>query len=139
MTAGFRQLDLLVGDWIAESKRFSEGRGYTTVAPTEDGKFLRLESREEDDRFPHSVQLIGSDDDSDECTVLYYDGRAVHRVYRMTLAGRVWKMWRDAPGFHQRYIGTIKDGGKTIEGEWEISEDGKSWKVDFDLTYRKVR
>jgi hypothetical protein len=27
----------------------------------------------------------------------------------------------------------------TEGGAWEFSEDGTSWKVDFDLTYTKVR
>jgi hypothetical protein len=48
-------------------------------------------------------------------------------------------MWREAPKFNQRYIGKITDGGKTIEGKWEFSEDGNSWEIDFDLTYSKVR
>jgi len=46
-------------------------------------------------------------------------------------------MWREAPGFNQRYIGEIKEGGKTIEGRWEMWEDGQGWRVDFDLTYQK--
>ena len=41
-------------------------RGYNietlTVAPTEDGKFLRIEARIEDERFPVSTQIVGSDD-----------------------------------------------------------------------------
>ena len=57
----------------------------------------------------------------------------------MSVRDGVWTIWRDAPGFNQRYIGKIMDGGNTIAGQWEISEDGKSWEVDFDLTYRKVQ
>ena len=34
--------------------------------------------------------------------------------------------------------GKIKGGGKTFEGQWEFSEDGKSWEVDFDVSYTKV-
>ena len=55
----------------------------------------------------------------------------------MTLEDGVWKVWRDAPGFNQRYIGKISGDGGTIAGQWEFSEDGKSWDVDFDLTYIK--
>lgn len=139
MTRGLEQLDVLLGEWIAESKKYSEGRGRMTVAPTEDGKFLRIESSQEDTRFPQSVQLVGSDESRDECTALYYDTRRVHRVYRMSVVDGVWRMWRDAPGFNQRYVGKIQDAGKTIAGHWEFSEDGESWKVDFDLTYTKVR
>ena len=137
MTRGLEQLDVLIGEWITTSKTFSNGRGHTTVTRTEDGKFLRVDSREEDDRFPHSTQLVGADEARNECTVLYYDSRGVYRVYRMTVADGVWSMWREAPGFNQRYIGEIKDGGKTIEGRWEMSDDGERWRVDFDLTYRR--
>jgi hypothetical protein len=136
---GLAQLDALIGEWNVESKKYSEGRGQFSVAATEDGKFLRVDSRQEDDRFPHSTQLVGSDDARDECTVLYYDDRGVHRVYLTTVSDRVWKMWREAPAFNQRFIGKISDDGGTIAGQWEMSKDGVSWEVDFDLTYRKVR
>ncbi len=137
MSRGLNQLDILLGDWVTESRAYSEGRGFTKVAPTEDGKFLRIESSAEDNRFPHSTELVGSDESRDECTALYHDSRGVYRVYRMSVVDGVWRMWRDAPGFNQRYIGTIKDGGQTIEGRWERSGDGERWHVDFDLTYRK--
>lgn len=138
MTGGLDQLAPLLGEWTSRSKTFPEGRGRVTAAPAEDGNFVRIESVEENDLFPHSTQLIGSDDSSEECTVLYTDARGVHRVYRTTLSQGVWTMWRDAPGFNQRYTGIMKDGGNVIEGQWEMSEDGKTWKVDFDLTYTKV-
>ena len=139
MTKGLEQLEVLVGEWTSSSKKYPEGRGRMTVAPTEDGKFLRIEARVEDPRFPVSTQVVGSDDASDECTALYHDSRGVNRVYRMSVDGDVWKAWREAPKFNQRYTGQIKDAGMTIEGQWEFSEDGKSWNVDFDLTYTKVR
>ena len=138
MSLGLKQLDVLLGEWVGTSKAYPEGHGHLTVTLTEDGRFLRIESREEDERFPHSTQLVGADDARDECTVLYYDSRGVHRVYLMTVMAREWKMWRDAPKFNQRYIGKISDDGESIAGQWEMSEDGKSWKVDFDITYEKV-
>ena len=135
--SGLEQLHVLLGSWVTESKRYSEGRGFTTITPTEDGEFLRVDSTAEDERFPHSTQIIGSDEAGDECTALYFDSRGVHRVYRMRVTDGVWRMWRDAPGFNQRYVGKIGEDGKTITGQWEMSEDGKQWHVDFDLSYRK--
>ena len=55
---------MLIGEWVVESKKYSEGRGRTTVRPTEDGKFLRLESSEEDQRFPIAGQWEMSRDGS---------------------------------------------------------------------------
>jgi len=137
VSSGIEQLSPLLGDWVADSKAFSEGRGHTTVTLTEDGKLMRIHSVEEDQRFPESLMIVGADEASDECTVLYYDSRDVYRVYRMALAEGEWRIWRDAPGFNQRYIGKLSDDGRSITGRWEFSEDGKSWNVDFDLNYSK--
>jgi hypothetical protein len=138
VTKGLEQLDVLLGDWVGESKKYSEGRGHMKVAPGEGGKFIHIDTREENDVFPRSTQLVGGDDARDECTALYHDDRGVHRIYRMSVADGVWTIWREAPGFNQCFLGKITDDGQTIAGQWEISEDGKSWDVDFDLTYRKV-
>ena len=75
MSDGLDQLKALLGEWITESKKYSEGRGHTKVAPTEGGKFLHIESRQADERFPQSLMLVGADEASAECTVLYYDSR----------------------------------------------------------------
>jgi hypothetical protein len=135
---GLEQLDVLIGDWAVVSKKYPEGRGRTSVRPTEDGKFVRIDSLMEDERFPRSLQIVGSDDESEECTALYFDSRGVHRVYRMRVADGEWRAWRDAPGFNQRFTGKISEDGTTIAGQWEVSEDGKSWKVDFDLNFTKA-
>jgi hypothetical protein len=135
---GLEQLKVLIGEWAVASKKYPEGRGRTTVAATEDGRYLRLESTNENPLFPKSTMLIGTDDDREECGVLYYDSRDVRRVYRMTLASSEWRIWREAPGFNQRFTGKISSDGMTITAQWEMSEDGKNWKVDFDLTYTKV-
>jgi hypothetical protein len=60
----------------------------------------------------------------------------------MSLEDGVWKLWREEPDFSpldfsQRFTGTFSDDGKTIGGRWEISQDGKTWELDFDLTYKK--
>ncbi|WP_422769745.1 hypothetical protein ACN28C_23815 [Plantactinospora sp. WMMC1484] len=79
------------------------------------------------------------DDATDEFTMLYADGRGVQRVYRMTFAEGVWTLWRDAPGFHQRFTGTVGTDGDTVDARWERSEDGVTWHVDFALTYTRIR
>ena len=47
-------------------------------------------------------------------------------------------MWRKAPHFNQRFTGEISQDGNKIACQWEFSEDGKSWRLDFDLDYSKV-
>jgi hypothetical protein len=69
--------------------------------------------------------------------VFYYDARKVSRVYQMSFSDSVWKMWREAPGFWQRYVGRVSAGGLTITRYWEKSPDGAAWEHDFDVTYRR--
>ncbi|MGC2035103.1 MAG: hypothetical protein WA761_06640 [Thermoplasmata archaeon] len=98
----------------------------------EDGGFLRY-------GFGPSQWIIGRDDASDEYCVLYSDDREYSRVYRMTFKRGVWRIWRAAPGFHQRFEGRLRDKGRTIQAFWERSSDGKRWVHDFDLTFKKIR
>ncbi|TMQ96678.1 hypothetical protein ETD83_21125 [Actinomadura soli] len=60
------------------------------------------------------------------------------RVYQMTFEGGLWKMWRDAPGFDQRFSGKFGDDGRTIQASWAKSLDNETWEHDFDLIYTKV-
>jgi len=69
---------------------------------------------------------------------LYHDSRGVRRVYQTSMADGVWRIWRNAPEFNQRFIGRIADGGETINARWERSGDGSDWVTDFDLVYRKI-
>jgi hypothetical protein len=69
----------------------------------------------------------------------YYDSRGVARTYRTSFDGRTWKIWREAPGFWQRYTGVLTDDGRRIEGAWEASADGRDWKHDFRLSYIRLR
>jgi hypothetical protein len=134
---GLEQLDALLGEWTIHSKKFPQGQGRQTVEQIENGSFVRLQAKMEDDRSPATTQIISCDDSGDECTCLYYDSRGVHRIYQMSVVEGVVKIWRNAPDFNQRYVGTIIDDGNTIAGQWEFSKDGKHWEIDFDLTFRK--
>jgi hypothetical protein len=85
---------------------------------------------------PSGLAVIGATaDDADTFTQHYYDSRGVARVYQMSLAAGVWKVWRDAPGFWQRYTGLISADGTSITGAWEYSPDGVIWRHDFTLDY----
>jgi hypothetical protein len=82
--------------------------------------------------------MIGRDDDGEDFTILYADGRSVSRIYHMSFADGVWKIWRNAPGFHQRFSGRLSEDGNTIAARWENSEDGEASNHDFDLTYELI-
>jgi hypothetical protein len=60
-------------------------------------------------------------------------------VYRMTFTDNVWTIWRNAPGFNQRFLATLSADGDTLDGRWEISKDGQTWNLDFELSYVRER
>lgn len=91
------------------------------------------------ERLGGSVWIIGPDDTNETYSVLYYDDRGVSRVYQMSLNNGVWKLWRDAPGFSQRFEGKFSDDDNTITAHWEKSSDGSTWEHDFNLTYTRLR
>ncbi|GAB2853023.1 hypothetical protein GCM10027074_19930 [Streptomyces deserti] len=143
-----RQLDVLVGAWDMWAAGHRAGPVRTEIAWLEAGAFLVQRADTGPDTalpdewathapFP-TVTLTGYDDTSGDFTTLYADGRGVARVYRTCLSDGVWRQWRAAPGFHQRFTAGFGDGGDTIEGRWERSADGTAWEVDFEVTYRRA-
>lgn len=130
-------LEPLIGEWRVEVPQFGGGSAPVSIGWLEGRAFVRIQS-EPPDPAPNATQLVSGDDSSEVFTVLYYDSRGVSRVYQMTFEGGVWKMWRDAPGFDQRFTGTLSDDGRTIRAAWEKSLDNATWEHDFDLIYTKV-
>lgn len=140
------QLAPFIGEWNIEitSMSFHEDpsavvQGHSSFAWLEGGAFLVQHSEISNSDFPTSIAVMGPDDAAATYRMLYYDSRAVSRIYRMTFSGGIWTLWRDFPGFSQRFHGTFGEDGKIITARWERSSDGSNWERDFDLTYTKVR
>jgi hypothetical protein len=139
-------LQVLAGDWNMELSNAAflptpsdTANGNVSFEWVEDGAFLVMRMGDKSMGPPEAVWLIGRDEAMPNYQVLYFDSRKVSRIYAMSFSNGVWKMWRDAPGFSQRFQGTFSDDGKTIKGHWEKSFDGSKWEHDFDVTYTKVR
>ena len=144
-----KRLEALAGEWATEivhpTVRPNPIRGrrrfeWLTKNNKGTGGFLVQYDEVEHPDFPDSVALIGVDADApaDLFTYHYFDSRGVERVYMMSLSDGVWKFWRDAPDFSQRFTGTFSDDGNTITCKLEIARDGSHWEHDFDLTFTKV-
>lgn len=146
-----RRLDALVGEWRVRidtgGHSMDGGRAvFTWLAG--DGILHQWADAEIDDSWPPewvagsplpTSIAIGLDDRTQAFYYVYSDARGVCRVYRMSLADGVWKIWgQSGPGFHQRFEGRFSDDGDTIEAYWDHSPDGAAWERDFDLTYTKV-
>ena len=92
---------------------------------------------------PDGIEIIGYDHHRDAYLQHYFDSRGVARLYEMSFADGVWKLWRTAADFSpldfsQRYTGTFSVDGTTIQGSWETSSDGLTWEQDFELIYTKL-
>jgi hypothetical protein len=140
-----KPLEVLVGKWEMEISNASflprstdTIKGPVSFEWAQDGAFLLMRMGDEPPSPPAALWLISRDESTPNYTVLYYDSRSVSRVYQMSFSEGVWKMWRNAPGFCQRYEGTVGKDGKTISARWEKSSGGTRWEHDFDVTYTKV-
>ena len=140
-------LERLVGIWEFEPfvEGRSMGRGRARFEWVEGGAFLLQRSHADwtdpgwVENAPVSTQsVMGFDDTTFEVTQLYADDRGVFRIYRGKVTDDEWRLARAAPDFHQRFVGKLGDGGRTIEGRWELSPDGTAWELDFLITYRKT-
>ncbi len=138
-------LSPFLGEWEIEitnmsfnSDPFAAVQGRSTFDWLDGGAFLIQHSEISASDFPQSTGVIGADDEVATYRMLYYDVRGVSRIYRMTFSGGIWTLWRDSPGFHQRFHGTFSEDGNTITARWERSSDGSNWQHDFALTYTKI-
>lgn len=136
------EMNTLVGEWrmaaFPPDQPLQDG-GIVTFEWLSEGSYLVQRWEVEYEHAPDGIAVIGPEDESGtKLCQHYFDTRGVARVYGMSLSGGVWKLWRDSPGFSQRFTGTFSEDGSIIEGAWEKSEDGANWEHDFDLVYTKV-
>lgn len=145
-----QRLEALVGEWVMTISAGEETiRGETVFEWGEEGAFLvqraniKLPETAPAEWVAHSpfptVAVIGLDDASEIFAMLYADARGMFRVYQMSLEGGTWRIWRDAPGFAQRFTGIFSPDGHKITAAWEKSGDGSRWEHDFDIAYIKHR
>jgi hypothetical protein len=142
------RLDALVGQWDTEAV-FDAGflgpgsaeltaRGRASVEWLDGRFFLIQRITNEHPAFPRAITVMGAGAEPGTFTQRYYDSRGVERLYQMSFDGRAWRLWREAPGFWQRYTGVLAADGRTITGAWEASADGREWRHDFRLTHTRT-
>jgi hypothetical protein len=130
-------LDQLVGSWAIEATHpalpAAVAHGQADFEWLEGKRFLLQRSQTDQPDFPDSLIVFGEFEDG--LAMHYFDSRGVHRVYGVSFTDGVWKMWRNAPGFSQRFTGTFGDGGDRIEGLWKLSRDDTSWEDDLKISF----
>ena len=90
-------LTVLVGTWstvgthaLVPGKTF---HGRTTFSWIEGGAFLTMRSQIDEPEIPSGIAIIGTDDATGECSMLYFNERGVSRRYEMRLEGNEWRWW----------------------------------------------
>ena len=149
-------LGQLVGTWTTEATHPAMPgvvvHGTVLVEWLEGERFLIQRMRTDHPKFPDSISIIGHTgrDRVDGATggapaasdsplqLHYFDSRGVSRVYHTSVDDTTWRIWRDAPGFSQRFTGTITDGGRRIAGRWQLCEDDRHWTDDVEISYQRT-
>ncbi len=138
-------LEFLSGQWDMElsnapflPSRDDTAHGHVTFEFIEDGALLMIRQSEQSGNPPSARWGIGRDESGPDYRVLYSDNRGVSRVYEMSLSEGLWRLWRNAPGFSQRFEGRVSPDRNTITSQWEKSFDGATWEHDFDITYTRL-
>jgi hypothetical protein len=141
-----KHLEILVGDWDMELSNASflpsssdTVKGHVSFEWWEDGAFLVMYMGNKPPGTPDAMWLISRDESTSHYTVLYYDTRKVSRVYEMSFSDGTWTIWRNSPGFSQRFEGKFSEDGNSIVAYWEKSSDGSTWEHDFDVIYTRVK
>lgn len=139
-------LRVLVGQWDMELSnaaflpdRSATVKGEISVEWLEDEAFLIMRMGGGQSTSPGAIWLFSRDESSSDYKVSYYDDRHVSRIYEMSFFDNMWKIWREFPGFSQRYEGKISTDANTISGHWDKSTEGQEWGHDFDVTYTRVK
>jgi hypothetical protein len=132
--------DALVGTWATEATHPQfDGvvAGSATFEWFEGGHYLVLRSHNEHELFPDAICVIGAPETGDGLVMEYFDSRGIRRTFGIAIEDGVLRMWRDAPGFDQRFSATLAPD--TFEGLWRLAETPGDWKDDLRVTYRRLR
>jgi hypothetical protein len=130
--------EALIGTWATEAKHRAVDAvvvGSVTFEWLEGGHFVVVHSHSEHELFPDGLSVIGAPEDGNGLVLEYFDSRGVRRTYGVSLEDGVWRMWRDAPGFDQRFSAVL--GDDAFEGVFELAEAPGDWQEDMRVTYRR--
>ena len=129
--------DALIGTWATEATHpLIDGimPGSVTFEWLEGGRFLIQRARNENEPF-EALCVIGAPEAGDGLVMETFDSRGERRTYAVSLDNGVLRMWREHPGFDQRFSATL--GHDTFEGLWELAETPGDWQDDLKVTHRR--
>ena len=128
----------LIGTWDTEATH-PEVKGVVPGSVTfewlEGEKFLIQRSRNDHERFPDAIGVIGRPESGDGLILEYFDSRGVRRTYNVSLEDGVMRWWRDQPGFDQRSYAELGPDG--FEFVTQLAETPGEWRDDLRATSRR--
>jgi hypothetical protein len=130
--------DALVGTWDTEAKHVAVDEvvsGNVTFEWLEGGHFLVQRSHVDHELFPDAICVIGAPETGEGLVMEWFDSRGVRRTYDVSLNDGVWRWWREASEFDQRFSATL--GRDSFEGLSELAETPGDWREDMRVTYRR--
>jgi hypothetical protein len=140
-TRSMKQFDILIGEWTTvgtHPQLPTAVQGHSSFEWLREGALLVWHFNwEQGQGIPNAFSVIGHDDTIESCSMLYTDERGVARIYHMSLADGIWKMWRESSDFSQRMTGTFSDDSNTINWHGEMSHDGSIWETDLSVTFTR--
>jgi hypothetical protein len=85
--------------------------------------------------IPDAISIIDASETGDGLVMEYFDSRGVRRTYRVSLDDGLGRIWRDHPGFDQRFSATL--GHDRFEGLFQLAETPGDWQDDMKVIYRR--
>jgi hypothetical protein len=130
--------EALIGTWDTEaSHRLVDAvvPGHITFEWLEGGHFVVQRSHNDHELFPDGICVIGAPESGEGLVMEYFDSRGVRRTYDISLEDGVLRIWRDAPGFDQRYEATLAPD--SFEGLFQLARTPGDWQDDLKMVYRR--
>ena len=132
--------DALIGTWATEATHPQVDAvvtGSTTFEWLAGGRFLIQRSHNDHELFPDAIGVIGAPEHGDGLVMEYFDSRGVRRTYGVSFDDGVLRIWRDDPGFAQRF--SAEPSGESFAGRWQLARTPGDWRDDVEVTYRRRR
>jgi hypothetical protein len=129
----------LIGTWATEASHPSVDvvvPGSTTFEWLEGRHFIVQRSRSDREEFPDGISVIGAPESGDGLVMEYFDSRGVRRTYAVALDDHVLRIWRNEPGFDQRFSAPL--GQSSFEGQWQLARTPGDWRNDLTLSFRRL-
>src|SRR5215211_1141199 len=124
--------DALIGTWVTEATHpmfDAVVPGRVTFEWLEGGHFLVQRSHNDHGLFPDAIRVIGAPETGDGLVMEYFDSRGVRRTYGISFDDGVLRIWRDHPGFDQRFSATPQP--ESFEGLWQLARSPGDWQDDL--------